>query len=76
MMKKQSVLIDAPFITLGQLLKLTDCIDSGGQAKSFLLQTKVKVNGELDNRRGRKCYPSDEIMVEGFGLFVIKATAT
>jgi ribosome-associated protein len=75
-MMKKKIQIQAPFITLGQLLKLTDCIDSGGQAKMFLMQTQVKINGESDQRRGRKCYPSDEIMVEGFGLFVIEAAAT
>jgi len=65
-MKK--VAIEGPFITLGQLLKRLDVIDSGGQAKWFLLETEVKVNGETENRRGRKIVPGDLVEIAGFGL--------
>ena len=64
-------MIHTPYITLGQLLKLTDCIDSGGQAKAFLQQTKIVVNGTQDQRRGRKLVSGDQIKVEGFGTFLI-----
>ena len=54
---------DEPFITLGILLKITGIIDTGGQAKYFLAENKVLVNGEEDNRRGRKLYHGDIIEV-------------
>ena len=54
---------DEPFITLGVLLKITGIIDTGGQAKYFLAENKVLVNGEEDNRRGRKLYHGDVIEV-------------
>lgn len=54
---------DEPFITLGVLLKITGIIDTGGQAKWFLAENKVLVNGEEDNRRGRKLYHGDVIEV-------------
>ena len=54
---------DEPFITLGILLKITGVIDTGGQAKYFLTENKVLVNGEEDNRRGRKLYHGDVIEV-------------
>ena len=54
---------DEPFITLGVLLKITGLIDTGGQAKWFLAENKVLVNGEEDNRRGRKLYHGDVIEV-------------
>ena len=54
---------DEPFITLGILLKITGVIDTGGQAKYFLAENKVLVNGEEDNRRGRKLYHGDVIEV-------------
>jgi S4 domain protein YaaA len=67
----KTVTIQTPYITLGQLLKLTDCIDSGGQAKMFLQETKIVVNGSQDQRRGRKLVSGDQIEVEGFGTFLI-----
>ena len=54
---------DEPFITLGILLKITGIIDTGGQAKFFLSENTVLVNGEEENRRGRKLYHGDEIQV-------------
>lgn len=57
--------ISTPYITLGQLLKMTDWIASGGQAKEAVLQLKIQVNGESENRRGRKLYPKDIVEIEG-----------
>ena len=51
------------FITLGVLLKITGIIDTGGQAKYFLSENAVLVNGEEENRRGRKLYHGDEIQI-------------
>ena len=61
---------DEPFITLGVLLKITGIIDTGGQAKWFLAENKVLVNGEEDNRRGRKLYHGDVIKISDH-LFTI-----
>ena len=61
--------ISTEYITLGQFLKLADCISTGGQAKPFLQETSIKVNGEAENRRGRKLYDGDQIVVEGCGEF-------
>ena len=54
---------DEPFITLGVLLKITGIIDTGGQAKFFLAENTVLVNGEEENRRGRKLYHGELIQV-------------
>ncbi|MFC7440173.1 S4 domain-containing protein YaaA [Laceyella putida] len=59
--------IEGPYITLGQLLKMLDVIDSGGQAKHFLMDVEVKVNDEVETRRGRKVYPQDIVEIDGFG---------
>lgn len=53
--------IQAEFITLGQLLKHVNLISSGGLAKWYLSEFKVLVNGESEQRRGRKLYEGDEI---------------
>lgn len=54
---------DEPFITLGILLKIAGIIDTGGRAKFFLVENTVLVNGEEENRRGRKLYHGDLIQV-------------
>ena len=51
------------FITLQSLLQIAGIISTGGMAKAFLLEEKVIVNGELENRRGRKLYPGDKVKV-------------
>ena len=56
--------IDTEFITLGQLLKMTDWISSGGEAKFAVKDLKITVNGEKEDRRGRKLYPGDQISIE------------
>ncbi len=61
---------DEEYITLGVLLKIAGIIDTGGQAKYFLSENVVLVNGEEDNRRGRKLYHGDKILVQG-QLFLI-----
>lgn len=68
-MKK--IAISTEYIALGPFLKLSDCISTGGQAKFFLQETEVLINGEVDQRRGRKLYVGDNIEVEGYGKFVI-----
>jgi ribosome-associated protein len=67
----ESIKIDTPYITLGQLLKRLDVIDSGGQAKYFLQEETVKVNGEVETRRGRKIYPQDQVDISGFGSVIV-----
>lgn len=65
--------IATEYIQLQQLLKLADCIGSGGEVKHFLQETAVFVNGESENRRGRKLRPGDTIEVAGCGSFVVRA---
>lgn len=69
----KTIRISTEYITLGQFLKLTDCIQTGGQAKFFLQETEVRVNGEAENRRGRKLRPGDIVAVAGHGEFTVAA---
>ena len=52
----KEIFIYTDFVTLGQFLKLANLIQTGGEAKEFLSTHKIFVDGELDNRRGRKLY--------------------
>lgn len=67
----KEVSIRTEYIELGKFLKLADCISTGGQAKFFLQETVIHINGDVDNRRGRKLYPGDKVEVEGCGTFVV-----
>lgn len=71
MNEMQKIEITDEFITLGQMLKLTNLFDSGGFIKVFLKETGVYVNDELEHRRGRKLYPRDKIMIDTDNVFVI-----
>lgn len=57
--KRKEVTIHTEYITLGQLLKFSDVIFEGGDAKAYLAENEVLVNGEYENRRGRKIHPGD-----------------
>ena len=69
----KEILIKTPYITLGQLLKITAVIDSGGQAKWFLQENTVLVNGKSDNRRGRKLYADDQVEIPAVGTFLLRS---
>ena len=53
------------FIKLGQALKLAGLVYSGTDAKEFINDGLVKVNGEIETRRGKKLVPGDIISFEG-----------
>ena len=61
----QKIEIYTEYITLGQLLKIANIISSGGEAKYFLSENFAIINGEKDNRRGRKLYKEDKITILG-----------
>ncbi|MBP2243143.1 S4 domain protein YaaA [Cytobacillus eiseniae] len=63
--------IETDFITLGQFLKAADVIQTGGMAKWFLGEYEVFINGEQDQRRGRKLRVGDKIEIISFGSFEI-----
>ena len=45
------------FIKLGQALKLAGVVEDGVEAKYAINDGLVLVNGEVENRRGRKIHP-------------------
>jgi ribosome-associated protein len=65
----EEIRFDSEFITLGQLLKMTDTISSGGMAKWFLSENIVYVNGEEEQRRGRKLRNKDIVNIPTVGRF-------
>lgn len=59
------------FIKLGQLLKLANLVSSGVEAKVVIQDGLVKVNGEVETRRGKKIYPQDVVKYHGQEVTVI-----
>lgn len=53
------------FIKLGQALKAAGLVESGIEAKEVILDGLVKVNGEVDTRRGKKLYDGDIVSFDG-----------
>ena len=53
------------FIKLGQALKKAGLVESGVDAKFFIQDGQVKLNGETELQRGKKLYDGDEVEFEG-----------
>ena len=62
-------------ITLDALLKATGLASSGGEAKVFITEGRVHVNGEAETRRGRKLRAGDEVVL-GTACVRLLAAAT
>lgn len=60
------------FIKLGQALKAAGLVESGVEAKKFIVQGLVVVNGEVETRRGRKLYDGDEVEFDGDKISIHK----
>ena len=59
-------------IKLGQALKLASLVEDGVEAKYVILDGLVKVNGEVDTRRGRKLYDGDVVTFENHEIKITK----
>lgn len=60
------------FIRLGQALKKAGIAGSGSDAKTFIVNGEVSVNGKTEERRGRKLYPGDIVSFETETFQIIK----
>ena len=47
---------------LDQFLKWKNLLSSGGEAKMFIKSGSVRVNGEIEIRRGRKLNKGDKVI--------------
>jgi ribosome-associated protein len=67
MMVSVSDPVDVPIrdesIRLGQFLKLANLVESGSEAKPLIAGGMVRVNGEVETRRGRQLVRGDIVAV-------------
>lgn len=57
------ITIKTEYITLSQFLKLSNIVQSGGEAKLFIINNNIFVNGEMEKRKGKKLYKNDHIQI-------------
>ena len=62
-------------IRLGQLLKLANLVEDGVEATELIKNGLVKVNGEIDDRRGRQLHNGDTVTVNGQTVRVVAPNA-
>jgi len=63
--------IDTDYIKLDSFLKAVNLVSSGGEAKLLITDGEVRVNGEVEQRRGRKLYPGDRVAI-GRKIFAVE----
>ena len=56
--------ITTEYIKLDSALKFAGLAENGAHAKEMILDGIVKVNGEVELRRGKKLYKGDKVKIE------------
>jgi ribosome-associated protein len=69
--ERRQIPIRGETIRLGQLLKLADVVDSGGEARDYLEYEEVLVNGEREARRGRQLRRGDVVTLTDTVLEIV-----
>ena len=69
----RTVTITTEFIKLQDLLKFSNLVESGGEAKECVQGGEVMVNGEICTMRGKKIRPGDVVVFDGEDLTVAYA---
>ncbi|MBD5160028.1 MAG: S4 domain-containing protein YaaA [Ruminococcus sp.] len=63
-MMAEKIKINTEFIKLEALLKYASLVGSGGEAKMFIQDGKVSVNGEVCTMRGKKIRSGDTVIFD------------
>lgn len=71
----ETITIKDDFIKLGQAMKLAGLVEEGCDAKFEIQEGNVLVNGEVENRRGKKLTDGDVISFHGRTVKVKAASA-
>lgn len=66
------IVINTEFIKLDRFMKFADMVYTGGDAKGFIQDGEVKVNGEVCTQRGKKLREGDVVSFNGDDFIVVK----
>ena len=69
--KQEEIKISTDFIQLQSLLKFKGISETGGQAKEFIQDGIIRVNGEVCTARGKKIRPGDVVTAFGTDYRII-----
>lgn len=68
----QTIKLRDEFIKLGQALKAAGLVSSGVESKIVIINGEVKINGEVETRRGKKLYDGDIVSYNGDDIKISK----
>ena len=66
----EQIYIRDEMIRLGQFLKLANLVEDGAQAREVISYGLVKVNGEIEEARGKQLHVGDEVTLNGVTVLV------
>lgn len=66
----EEVFIRDDMIRLGQFIKLANLVEDGAQARDVIQDGLVKVNGDIEEARGKQLHPGDEVTLNGITVRV------
>ncbi|SNX53785.1 RNA-binding S4 domain-containing protein [Thermoanaerobacterium sp. RBIITD] len=61
----EEIKINTDYITLDQFLKYVGIVETGGQGKQMILDGLIKVNGNIELKRGKKLRKNDIVNAMG-----------
>ncbi len=62
-MSKQTFTIEEEYIRLDDVLKLTGCVQTGGQAKVIIQTGRVLLDGDVCTMRGKKLRGGETVTI-------------
>ncbi len=68
----EKVFISTEFIKLDAFLKFSGALATGGEAKIFIQEGQVQVNGETCLMRGKKLRSGDKVLFHGKEYLVVE----
>ncbi len=71
-MKRNEIAITTPFIKLDSFLKLAGAAATGGEAKHWIINGEVLVDGAVCQMRGKKLIPGSVVTVNGEEFEVVQ----
>lgn len=66
----EEIFIRDDMIRLGQFLKLANLVEDGAQAREVIQHGLVKVNGDIEEARGKQLHPGDTVSFNGMTVKV------
>lgn len=67
----EDISIRDDMIRLGQLLKLANLVEDGVEAAELIKNGLVKVNGDIEERRGRQLRSGDVVTISGQSVRIV-----